>query len=82
VAQEIGSGNVGARVFERFYRAPGLAEGDGAESGHHGSLGLGLALVRRIAEAHGGTVNAANRPGGGACITLAIPVSPAGPERR
>jgi signal transduction histidine kinase len=71
-----------ARVFERFYRAPG-ASGEGeAESGRHSSLGLGLALVRRIAEAHGGAVSAANRPGGGACITLAIPVSPSGPERR
>jgi two-component system OmpR family sensor kinase len=65
-----------ARVFERFYRAPGSASAD-AESVRHSSLGLGLALVRRIAEAHGGTASATNRPGGGACITLTVPVSPA-----
>jgi signal transduction histidine kinase len=57
-----------ARVFDRFYR--------GENGGGHGSLGLGLALVRRIAEAHGGGVRASNRPGGGACLTLELALDP------
>jgi signal transduction histidine kinase len=56
------------KVFDRFYRG-------GAEPGHHGSLGLGLALVRRIAVAHGGRADAANRAEGGARVTLELPVS-------
>jgi signal transduction histidine kinase len=56
------------RVFDRFYRG-------GAEGEHHGSLGLGLALVRRIAVAHGGSAEASNRPGGGARVMLELPVA-------
>jgi two-component system sensor histidine kinase MprB len=53
------------RVFDRFYRAPGAR-------GRPGS-GLGLAIVRQTAEAHGGSVLAANDPGGGARLTLELP---------
>ncbi len=56
------------RVFDRFYRAP-------AARGRPGS-GLGLAIVRQTAEAHGGTVHAANDPGGGARLTLELPPLP------
>jgi signal transduction histidine kinase len=56
------------RVFDRFYR--------GENGGAHGSLGLGLALVHRIAEAHGGSARASNRPGGGACLTLELAIDP------
>jgi two-component system, NtrC family, nitrogen regulation sensor histidine kinase NtrY len=38
-----------------------------------GGTGLGLALVREIAEAHGGRVALANRDGGGAIVTIVIP---------
>jgi signal transduction histidine kinase len=61
-----------AQVFERFYR--------GENGGTHGSLGLGLALVRRIAEAHGGRVRAANRSGGGAVLTLELATDPRGSD--
>ena len=51
-------------VFDRFYRA------DRAR-GKPGS-GLGLAIVRQAAEAHGGSVEAANAPGGGALLRLSF----------
>ena len=51
-------------VFDRFYRA------DNAR-GMPGS-GLGLAIVRQAAEAHGGSVSAANAPGGGAVVTVSF----------
>jgi two-component system sensor histidine kinase MprB len=51
-------------VFERFYRA------DGAR-GLPGS-GLGLAIVRQAAEAHGGSVEAANGPGSGALLRVSF----------
>ncbi|HVV51183.1 MAG TPA: HAMP domain-containing sensor histidine kinase, partial [Polyangia bacterium] len=59
------------RVFERFY------QGAGPDAGTNGSLGLGLALVKRIADAHGGRVFAANQPGGGARVVLELPLAPA-----
>ncbi|MFD8783989.1 sensor histidine kinase [Kitasatospora sp. NPDC059599] len=45
------------RVFERFVR------GDRARSRATGSTGLGLAIVQAVVQAHGGTVDAASRPG-------------------
>ncbi|MEA2246406.1 MAG: hypothetical protein QOH46_935 [Solirubrobacteraceae bacterium] len=51
-------------VFEPFYRAG---------SGPGGGPGLGLALVRSVAEAHGGSTGIRNRPGVGATFWLRVP---------
>jgi signal transduction histidine kinase len=42
-------------------------------TGRAGGLGLGLAIARRVAEAHGGTIAAENRPGGGAIFRVELP---------
>lgn len=55
------------KIFEPFYRKARGAEGTGT------GVGLGLALVRRIAEAHGGKAFARNREGGGAVVGIEIP---------
>jgi two-component system sensor histidine kinase KdpD len=54
------------RIFEKFYRDTPSADGG------RGS-GLGLAICRAIARVHGGTITAANRPGGGAEFLLRLP---------
>ena len=53
------------RIFEPFYRLPGASE-------REGGVGLGLALVRSIAQRHGGSVTCDNRVGGGARFTLRL----------
>jgi two-component system OmpR family sensor kinase len=55
-------------AFERF----AVGEGGRSDSG----AGLGLAIVRAIAEAHGGTATIVDRSGSGAIVRLAIPGSP------
>lgn len=57
------------RIFEPFYRLPGATERDGG-------VGLGLALVKSIALRHAGTVHCENRPEGGACFVLKLPLAP------
>jgi signal transduction histidine kinase len=53
------------RIFQRFARRRGVSSLEGA--------GLGLAIVRAIAEAHGGRVELQSRAGAGATFTVAIP---------
>ncbi len=55
-----------ARVFERFYRV------EKSRARDPGGTGLGLAIVKHLVELHGGTVRAANRPEGGAAVTIVI----------
>jgi signal transduction histidine kinase len=54
------------RIFERFWRGRGATK-QGA--------GLGLSIVAEIAKAHGGSVEVADRPGGGALFALRIPLA-------
>jgi signal transduction histidine kinase len=56
------------RIFEPFFRLPGASE-------RVGGVGLGLSLVKSIAERHGGRVRCADRPGGGACFEVSLPQS-------
>lgn len=60
------------RVFERFFSH----RPDQAGSRTH--AGLGLAIARRIAEGHGGTLTAVNHAHGGAVFTLTLPARPPG----
>ncbi|MDH4464174.1 MAG: ATP-binding protein [Acidovorax sp.] len=55
------------RIFEPFYRLPGASE-------REGGVGLGLALVKSITQRHGGTVTCSNRPDGGACFEIRLPL--------
>jgi len=52
-------------IFRRFWRR---------DRRRQGSAGLGLSIVARIAERHGGTVTVGDRPGGGAVFTLQFPM--------
>jgi two-component system sensor histidine kinase ChvG len=59
------------KVFARFHSVRPEAEGFGNHSG------LGLAIARAIAEAHGGSLTATDRPDGkqGACLLLELPAA-------
>jgi heavy metal sensor kinase len=58
-----------AHVFERFYRA------DPARQRNAGGAGLGLAIAKAIAEAHGGRLTLDSRPGVGATFSLDLPLA-------
>jgi len=54
------------RIFEPFYRLPGASEASGG-------VGLGLSLVRQIAEHHGGNVVCMSDQDGGCCFRVRLP---------
>jgi two-component system phosphate regulon sensor histidine kinase PhoR len=58
------------RIFERFYRATN------ARVRNVRGSGIGLSLVKHIAEAHGGRVELASAPGKGATFTVFVPSAP------
>jgi two-component system OmpR family sensor kinase len=64
-----------AHVFERFYRA------DSSRARASGGVGLGLAIVAAVAEAHGGSVSARSTPGEGATFEIALPLAGQGNSR-
>ena len=61
-------------IFEPFYRGRYALDRQ-----IHGN-GLGLSLVKRIAEAHGGRIDVKSAPGEGATFTLRLPAAPPEPE--
>jgi len=56
--------DIDGRVFKRFVKGK-----------HSPGHGLGLAFVDAVAQAHGGATRISKRPGGGAVVTLSLPVS-------
>jgi two-component system, NtrC family, sensor histidine kinase KinB len=58
------------RLFDRFFRVPG---------GRGGSAGLGLSIVKDVAEAHGGTVGVESAPGAGSTFWVTVPETVPGP---
>ena len=55
-------------IFERF------SHGEPPDGRRHSGAGLGLAIVRAIAEGHDGRVDVGGEPGQGAVFTLVLPV--------
>jgi signal transduction histidine kinase len=73
VALEVSDTGIGippdqhARIFDRFYQV------DGSASRRYGGVGLGLALVKQIAEAYGGHVTVESQPGEGTTLAVILP---------
>jgi two-component system OmpR family sensor kinase len=59
-----------ARIFERFYRA------DSSRTRASGGSGLGLSIVAGLVQAHNGTVEVTETPGGGATFRINLPLLP------
>jgi two-component system sensor histidine kinase KdpD len=53
-------------IFDKFYRARNRAH-------HTAGTGMGLAISRAIAEAHGGTMSVTSQPGSGSVFTFTLP---------
>jgi two-component system sensor histidine kinase KdpD len=60
------------RIFEKLFRGTRASQTPGA--------GLGLAICRGIMQAHGGTIHATGRPGGGTQFILELPIENRPPE--
>jgi two-component system OmpR family sensor kinase len=60
-------------MFAPFFRSEETPNMDG--------FGLGLAIAKRAVEAHGGEIRAANRPDGGLCVEITLPLAGTSDER-
>ncbi|MER6098054.1 HAMP domain-containing sensor histidine kinase [Streptomyces sp. NPDC001728] len=67
------SSEVRERVFDRFYKADAARTRGSDDGGGHGS-GLGTAIALENARLHGGTIEVAEGPEGGAVFTLRLPL--------
>ena len=56
------------KIWQRFWQAD-------PSRGENGSIGLGLAMVKEIAEFHGGSVSVDSTPGKGSTFSLRIPLA-------
>lgn len=57
------------KIFSDFHQL------DGSETRSYGGLGLGLAFVQRIVEAHSGSVDVQSKPTEGTKLTISIPAA-------
>jgi two-component system phosphate regulon sensor histidine kinase PhoR len=64
-----------ARIFQEFRQV------DASDTRQFGGLGLGLAFVKRVAEAHGGAVSATSEPAQGSTFTFTVPAAGERPGR-
>ena len=64
------------RIFQRFYRADGARTRDGEAPLRAAGTGLGLAVVRHIAEVHGGAVSLESQVGRGSTFGFSVPLAP------
>lgn len=69
----IDEGNL-AKIFDPFFRADATQDFTG--------FGLGLAIARRALEAHGGSIHARNRDGGGLVVEMVLPLEGRPPNER
>ncbi|MBX3251763.1 MAG: PocR ligand-binding domain-containing protein [Myxococcales bacterium] len=62
-----------SRIFDAFYQV------DGSSTREHGGTGLGLSIVKRLVDAHGGTIDVQSALGEGTSFTVTLPEAEDGP---